>query len=77
MVNSSMGSLVQSGQTLEDNLYCSKVDFVPIISYICDKIFIQLFCSMRKATRSLISVKISSFNYFAVREKLPDLKWGV
>ena len=67
MVNSSMGSLVQSGQTLEDNLYCSKVDFVPIINYFPITIF----------QSSLISVTISSFNYFAVREKLPDLKWGV
>ena len=80
MVNSSMGSLVQSGQTLEDNLYCSKVDFVPIISYICDKIFIQLFSNhlinyfpITIFQSSLISVTISSFNYFAVWEKLPDL----
>ena len=28
MVNSSMGSLVQTRQTLEDNLYCAKVIFV-------------------------------------------------
>ena len=55
MVNSSMGSLVQSGQTLEDNLYCSKVDFVPI-NYFPITIF----------QSSLISVTISSFNYFAV-----------
>ena len=33
MVNSSMGSLVQTGQTLEDNLYCAKVIFVSSFIY--------------------------------------------